>query len=65
MKRRPQKVEEPAATYTAKKPAAKVTAAPAPKTATPQIRYAEAAVFRKAMDKVFKEHDELFRKLAQ
>lgn len=58
---KPRKVEEPAATYSAKKPAEKVPVAPV----QPTIRYADDATFRKAAAKVFKTHDELFRKLAQ
>ncbi len=63
---KPHKVEEPAASYgiTPKKSARAV--APAKKTsATRAIRYVDDAAFRKAADKVFKTHDELFRKLAQ
>lgn len=58
---KPHKVEEPAGTYSAKKPADKAPLAPA----QPAIRYADKATFRKAADKVFKTHNELFRKLAQ
>ena len=60
---KPRKVQEPAGTYTAKKTAAKAT--PAPKTGEPHVRYVDDATFRKAADKVFKTHSELFRKLAQ
>jgi hypothetical protein len=63
---KPRKIQEPAATYAATpKPPAR-PAAPAANTGqTPGIRYAEPAAFRKAADKVFKSHRELFRKLAQ
>lgn len=58
---KPHKVEEPTGTYSAKKPTVKVPAAPV----QPTIRYADNVAFRKAAAKVFKTHDELFRKLAQ
>jgi hypothetical protein len=62
---KPRKVQEPAGTYAAKTPAKQAPAAPAPKTAAAGVRYADDATFRKAADKVFKTHEELFRKLAQ
>jgi hypothetical protein len=58
---KPRKVEEPAANYVAKKPVGKVSAT----AVQPTTRYANDATFRKAAAKVFKTHDELFRKLAQ
>lgn len=59
MKHKPSKVEEPMAPY-ATKPAK------ARKPGTPDaVRYATPAQVRKAADKVFKVHHELFRKLAQ
>ena len=62
MKKKPRKVEESAAPYTGKKPAAGT----APKAGAPrQIRYATPEQVRKAAEKVFKVHHELFRKLAQ
>ena len=60
---KPRKVEEPAGTYAAKPPAKK--AATASKATASGVRYADDATFRKAADKVFKTHEELFRKLAQ
>jgi hypothetical protein len=58
---KPRKVEEPQAPYSAKKPAK----AAASKTAASGVRYMNDAAFKKASDKVFKTHPELFRKLAQ
>ena len=63
MKKKPAKVGESATPYTAKKPAKR--AAPTAKTGNTGVRYMDDATFRKAADKVFKVHDELFRKLAQ
>lgn len=65
---KPRKVQEPAAPYGA--PPKKPVRPPAPTSkakaeAAPAIRYADDTTFRKAADKVFKTHDELFRKLAQ
>ncbi len=60
MSKKPRKVEEPQASYAAKKPAK----APAPATAS-GVRYASAKQTHKAAEKVFKVHHELFRKLAQ
>jgi len=57
--KKPSKVQETAAPYTAKKTA---TAAPAP---TSGVRYANPAQAKKSMDKVFSVHKELLRKLAQ
>jgi hypothetical protein len=62
---KPRKVQEPAGTYSAKPPAKRAPAAPAQKSAASGVRYADDATFRKAADKVFKTHDELFRKLAE
>ncbi len=59
---KPRKLGEPKATYAAKKPA---KAAPAPKSESSGVRYMDDASFKKASDKVFKVHHELFRKLAQ
>jgi hypothetical protein len=56
------KVREAATPYPAKKP---VKAAPASKTAASGVRYMDDAAFKKASAKVFKVHNELFRKLAQ
>lgn len=58
---KPRKVEEPQASYAAKKPAK----AAASKTAASGVRYMNDAAFKKASNKVFKTHPELFRKLAQ
>lgn len=57
MSKKPHKVGEPKATYAAKKPAeqAPVTSA----------RYADPAKAKQSMDKVFRVHKELLRKLAQ
>ena len=63
MSKKPPKVEESAAPYVAKKPAGP-TAAPKTDQAG-QIRYIDAETARKLTAKIFKEHDELFRKLAQ
>jgi len=62
VKKKPAKVEESAAPYAAKKPVAK---AAAPQSTESGVRYMDDATFRKAADKVFKVHHELFRKLAQ
>lgn len=56
-------VGEAAAPYAAKKPAKGKAVAKADE-ARP-IRYMDDATFRKSADKVFKVHNELFRKLAQ
>jgi hypothetical protein len=60
---KPRKVEEPSGAYSAspKKPETKSPQAPA----QPTVRYADEKTFRKAADKVFKTHKELFRRLAQ
>ena len=55
MSKKPRKIEESAASYTAKKPAK----------AEPGIKYADPAQARKSMEKVFRVHHELLRKLAQ
>lgn len=61
--KKPHKVEEAATPYVAKKPA---VPAAAPKTdQAGQIRYIDTGTARKLTAKIFKEHDELFRKLAQ
>jgi hypothetical protein len=63
---KPHKVEEPAGTYSASpKQRARPAASARQHPAKPAIRYADAATFRKAADKVFEAHDELFRKLAR
>ncbi|MEO6873353.1 MAG: hypothetical protein ABI222_00885 [Opitutaceae bacterium] len=63
---KPRKVEEPVTPYTA---TAKSGVKKQPKVvkadAAPQIRYIDDKTFRKATDKIFKVHEELFRKLAQ
>jgi hypothetical protein len=61
---KPRKVEESAVPYLTAKPAASKVST-TKKADAPTIRYADDATFRKAADKVFKTHDELFRKLAQ
>ena len=61
--KKPSKVEESQSTYVAKMPA--VPAAAAAPDETGQIRYIDAETARKLTAKIFKEHDELFRKLAQ
>lgn len=63
MSKKPHKVEEPKATYAAKKPVK--VAVPAPNVQASGVRYMDDAAFKKAADKVFKVHHELFRKLAQ
>lgn len=60
--KKPRKVQEAATPYPAKKP---VKAAPAPEAGNTGVRYMDDAAFKKAADKVFKTHHELFRKLAQ
>ena len=63
---KPHKVEEPAGTYSASPKQRARSVAPAQQqSAVPAIRYADATTFRKAAEKVFKTHDELFRKLAR
>jgi hypothetical protein len=67
---KPRKVQEPAGTYAAKPVAAKVDSAGThasteKKSASTAARQADETTFRKAAEKVFKTHDELFRKLAQ
>jgi hypothetical protein len=62
---KPRKLGEPAGTYTAKTPPKPVRAATAQKAGASGVRYTDDATFRKAAEKVFKVHDELFRKLAQ
>jgi hypothetical protein len=57
--KKPSKVQEAATPYPAKKPA---QAAPA---VAANVRYADPAQARKSMDKVFRVHKELLRKLAQ
>ena len=63
MSKKPQKVDDPASSYAANKQV-KATA-PATKTENGGVRYMDDATFKKASDKVFKVHKELFRKLAQ
>lgn len=63
MKKKPAKVGKSPVPYAAK-PAAKVSI-PVPKAEPAGVRYMDDASFRKAADKVFKVHEELFRKLAQ
>lgn len=60
--KKPSKIEEPKAAYAAQKPA---KAVPAAKTEVGGVRTIDDATFKKASDKVFKTHSELFRKLAQ
>ncbi|MBI3885948.1 MAG: hypothetical protein HY302_09510 [Opitutae bacterium] len=63
MSKKPHRAEEAAAPSVAKKPAGP---AAAPKTdQAGQTRYIDAETARKLTAKIFKEHDELFRKLAQ
>ena len=61
--KKPHKANEPKAPYAAKKPA-KVVPVPGPPPAA-GVRYMDDAEFKKASEKVFKVHSELFRKLAQ
>jgi hypothetical protein len=60
--KKPPKVAESASSYAAKKPA---KAKLAPKPAASGVRYMDDAAFKKASEKVFKVHHDLFRKLAQ
>lgn len=62
MNKKPHKVDEPAAPYPAKQAPEKGTV-PAP--TTDGVRRLETAVFKKSAAKVFKNHHELLRKLAQ
>ena len=67
---KPKKVEEPAGTYVVSpRPPVKPlphAVSPTPGSAgNPEVRNAETTTFRKAANKVFKTHDDLFRKLAQ
>lgn len=64
MKRKPTKVEEATAPYVAKPvqtPRPEVSPADGPR----EARYAKAEDVRKATDKIFKVHHELFRELSQ
>ena len=61
--KKPSKVEETSTPYPAKKPAKR--AAPTPKPEGAGVRYMDEAAFKQASEKVFKVHNELFRKLAQ
>jgi hypothetical protein len=60
---KPRKVEETAATYSVAKKRGKSLSTPA--AGSPTTRYADEKVFRRAAEKVFKTHKELFRRLAQ
>jgi hypothetical protein len=67
---KPKKVEEPAGTYVVSpkpqvKPLPRPTPPPAGAPGNPEVRLADTASFRKAANKVFNTHDDLFRKLAQ
>lgn len=62
--KKPHKVGEAAAPYTAKK-AAKAAVPLTSSGNSSGVRYIDDATFKKASAKVFKVHDELFRKLAQ
>jgi hypothetical protein len=53
--KKPNKLEEPQATYTAKKPVK----------APPAVRYVSPAQAKQSMDKIFRVHKDLLRKLAQ
>jgi hypothetical protein len=61
VKKKPRKVEESAAPYTGKKPAAGAGAVGEGK----QIRYLDPVAARKLTKEILDKHDELFRKLAQ
>jgi len=58
---KPRKVEEPAATYTAAKPAAKLPAA----AAQPAVRFAKLEDVRKTNTKLVQVHRKVLQKLAQ
>ncbi len=63
MSKKPQKVTEPSAPYTAKKP---VKAAPAPvANKDGQVRYIDPATARKLTKDILDKRHDLFRKLAQ
>ena len=64
MSKKPQKVEEAAAPYAAKKATQPAVPATKPENSG-GVRQMDDATFRKATEKVFKVHEELFRKLAQ
>lgn len=59
MNRKTDKIEDPTAPYGAKKVPEQATASQA------GVKYVDDATFKKAMEKVFKTHKELLRKLAQ
>jgi hypothetical protein len=58
--KKPRKVAEPQAPYARKKPVKKAAASE-----SKPVRYADPAQARKSMEKVFRVHQELLRKLAQ
>lgn len=62
MSKKPRKIEESAAAYSAKKPATK-TLVPESVASTP--RTIDKASFKKVTDKIFSERKELLHKLAQ
>jgi len=62
MSKKPRKVEESTAAYSAKKPADE---APEPNPAVPASRTVDRATFQKVTDKIFSERKELLHKLAQ
>lgn len=61
MKKKPAKIEEPKATYPAKKPA-KAVSTPAPAN---QVRYIDRETARQLTNDILDKRSELFRKLAQ
>ena len=62
MSKKPRKVEESAAPYTAKKPAGKASA---PKITESGAKRVDDAAFKKIADKIFSERKALLHKLAQ
>ena len=64
MSKKPHKAEEAATPYTAKQPV-KADALMSKANESRQVRYANPEQARKAIEKVFQVHHELFRKLAK
>ena len=64
MKPKPDKVEEPTAPYVAKQAVKGEAAAPVAGQEG-QVRYIAPEAAKQLAGKIFEEHDELFRKLAQ
>lgn len=63
VKRKPDRVEETAASYAAKRPAKACSTVP--KSVLPDVQPADDATCKKVTDKIFAERKELLHKLAQ